>query len=194
MGYIGSTGETLSDLWSELYKGADNITGGAVSQIGQGLIDKAADTVGIEGDTRKYVDSGINIGKSLFGGGNDGGEQSTQNSTPSNTYTETPPSTSGASVSLPSTSGASVSLPSENSGNSTTSAAASVSVPNTGSATSSSGSITGNLGGFFNRVPPVALGLAGGTITYLISKSPLISALTGIGVSIVGIQLQRRAI
>lgn len=184
MGYIGSTGETLSDLWSELYKGADNITGGAVSQIGQGLIDKAADTVGIEGDTRKYVDSGINIGKNLFGGGNNGGEQSTQSSTPSNTNIETPI-----------TGGTSVSLPPQNSGNSTTSAAESVSVPSTNStqASTPSAGITGNLGGFFNRVPPVALGLAGGTITYLISKSPLISALTGIGVSIVGIQMQRRA-
>lgn len=172
MGYINAQGQPLADFWEDLYKAGDAVTGGAVSQIGQGAIDKAADFVGIEGDTRKIVDSGLNIGKDLLGvGGNSGGGQTTtQTSVPATTNTSAP------IIDIPQ--------------NTSTSTATTTSSPTTNSTTSN---ITASVGGFFGRIPPVALGLAGGGITYLISKSPLISAITGIGVSIVGIQLQRRS-
>lgn len=173
MGYINAQGQPLADFWEDLYKAGDAVTGGAVSQIGQGAIDKAADFVGIEGDTRKIVDSGLNIGKDLLGvgGGNSGGSQTTESSVPATTNTSTPI----------------IDPVSQNTSTSTSSSAPSSTAPSTGTG------ITASVGGFFQRIPPVALGLAGGGITYLISKSPLISAITGIGVSIVGIQLQRRS-
>lgn len=177
MGYINAQGQPLADFWEDLYKAGDAVTGGAVSQIGQGAIDKAADFVGIEGDTRKIVDSGLNIGKDLLGvdGNSGGGQTTTQTTVPASTNTSAP------IIDIPQ--------------NTSTSTATTTSSPSTSSPTTNSttSNITASVGGFFGRIPPVALGFAGGGITYLISKSPLISAITGVAVSIVGIQLQRRS-
>jgi len=178
--YITSDNNALADFGLDtIVNAVDGLTGGLVTNTGQDLIDKGANELGIDGNTRSAIDQGWDIGKSLFSGSgtsSGGGETQTQ-TTASPPIQNTVPQLSPQTMET-------VKTIVENT----------TDIPNSASGIPSAQSSTTSMPamGFFKRIPPVGYGLVGGALAYGITKRPAISVLASIATTLVGIQIQRR--